>query len=55
MATKEKPTTRSRREIMHDLLGRLGDDLIDLQEFLRLLKQYGMTVDDIDRYLDGKL
>jgi hypothetical protein len=45
----------SKREIMHDLLGRLGEDKIDLQEFLRRLKQHGMTVDDIDRYFDGTL
>jgi hypothetical protein len=45
----------SKREIMHDLLGRLGEDKITLEEFLRRLRQHGMTVDDIDRYLDGKL
>jgi hypothetical protein len=46
---------QSKRQIMHELLGRLGEDKITLQEFLRRLKQHGMTVDDIDRYLDGKL
>jgi hypothetical protein len=40
---------------MHDLLGRLGTDQISLDEFWRRLKQSGMTDDDIDRYLDGKL
>jgi hypothetical protein len=45
----------TKREIMHDLLGRLGEDKITLAEFLRRLKQLGMTVDDIDRYLDGTL
>lgn len=45
----------SKREIMHELLGRLGDDKITLEEFLRRIKQHGMTIDDIDRYLDGTL
>jgi DNA-binding transcriptional MerR regulator len=40
---------------MHELLGRLGDDKITLEEFLRRIKQHGMTIDDIDRYLDGTL
>jgi hypothetical protein len=45
----------SKRQIMHELLGRLGEGKISLQEFLRRLKQDGLTVDDIDLYLDGTL
>lgn len=50
-----KKPAQSKRSIMHDLLGRLGDDKITLQEFLRRLREHGMTVDDIDLYLEGKL
>jgi hypothetical protein len=53
--TTQLDRRQAKREIMHDLLGRLGEDKITLEEFLRRLREHGMTVDDIDRYLDGKL
>jgi hypothetical protein len=53
--TEDRRDRQSKRKIMHDLLGRLGEDKIPLEEFLRRLKQSALTVDDIDLYLEGKL
>jgi hypothetical protein len=52
MIDRRGPT---QREIMHDLLGRLGTNQISLEEFWRRLKQTGLTEADIDLYLEGTL
>ncbi len=52
---KRPAKTKTKREIMDDLLARLGNGQIDRDEFFRRLAQAGMNDDDIDRYCDGTL
>jgi hypothetical protein len=45
----------SKRERLHDILGRYGEDRITREEFEALMKAYKLTDDDIDAYCRGEL
>lgn len=52
----KKPEPRAtKRERLHDILGRFGDGLITMDEFLALMRQHKLTNDDIDAYCMGTL
>jgi hypothetical protein len=52
----KKPQPRaSKRERLHDILGRFGDGLITKDEFLALMRDHKLTDDDIDAYCRGEL
>jgi hypothetical protein len=50
---KQKQTTK--RERLHDILGRYGDGLITTDQFLEEMRQHKLTADDIDAYCRGEL
>ena len=51
--TRSAPTTK--RDRLHDILGRFGDDLITREMFEMLMKAHKLTDDDIDAYCRGEL
>ena len=52
---KPQPKPVSKRERLHDILGRFGDDLITREEFAQMMRDHKLTADDIDKYLRGEL
>jgi hypothetical protein len=56
-ATMKKPQQQaaSKRERLHDILGRFGDGLITREQFSEELQQHKLTDDDIDHYCKGVL
>ena len=50
-----KPVQPTKRERLHDILGRFGDGLITMDEFLALMRDHKFTDDDIDAYCRGEL
>jgi len=53
MTMRSEP--RSKGALMHELLGQLGDGKITVEDFRVRLAEAGMTDDEIDLYLEGKL
>jgi hypothetical protein len=52
----KKPQSRAtKRERLHDILGRFGDDLITREMFEMLMRAHKLTDDDIDAYCKGEL
>jgi hypothetical protein len=45
----------SKRERLHDILGRYGDGLINTDQFLELMREHRLTQDDIEAYCRGEL
>jgi hypothetical protein len=45
----------SKRDLLHDILGRFGQDRITRPEFEVLMKANKLTDDDIDAYCRGEL
>jgi hypothetical protein len=45
----------SKRERLHDILGRFGDELITREQFEQLMRDHRLTDDDIDAYCRGEL
>ena len=45
----------SKRDRLHDILGRFGDDRITREQFEALMRQHKLTDDDIDAYCRGEL
>jgi hypothetical protein len=46
---------QSKRERLHDILGRFGDGLITREQFEALMKDHRLTDDDIEAYCRGEL
>jgi hypothetical protein len=52
----KKPQPRaSKRERLHDILGRFGDGLITREQFKEMMRDHKLTDDDIDAYCRGEL
>lgn len=51
---KPKPQA-TKRDRLHDILGRFGGDRITREQFEALMRQHKLTDDDIDAYCRGKL
>ena len=55
-ATMKRPVVQpTKRERLHDILGRFGDDLITREQFEAVMKDHKLTDDDIDQYCRGEL
>ncbi len=52
---KKPVQSLSKRERLHDILGRFGDDLITREQFEAMMKDHKLTDDDIDAYCRGEL
>ena len=50
-----KSEARSKRDIMHELLGQYGNSLIAGPEFRRRIAEAGLSDEDIDLYCRGEL
>jgi hypothetical protein len=51
----KKPVQASKRERLHDILGRFGDELITREQFEALMVAHKLTDNDIDAYCRGEL
>lgn len=52
---KKPQPQASKRERLHDILGRFGDGLITREMFEMLMRAHKLTDDDIDGYCRGEL
>ena len=53
--TAKKRAKPSKYERLHELLGLLGNDLIDRDTFWRMMAEQNLTDADIDDYCDGTI
>lgn len=51
----KKPQPPTKRERLHDILGRYGDGLVTREQFEQLMTEHKLTDADIDAYCRGKL
>jgi ribosomal protein S10 len=55
-AAMKRPVVQpTKRERLHDILGRFGDDLITREQFEAMMKDHKLTDDEIDAYCRGEL
>jgi len=52
---RPQPPQPSKRERLHDILGRYGDGQITREQFEALMKAHKLTDDDIDAYCRNEL
>lgn len=52
---KRQQRVISKRERLHDILGRYGDGTITREQFQELMKAHRLTDDDIDAYCRDEL
>ena len=55
MAKRAQPRVISKRERLHDILGRYGDNRITREMFEMLMKAHRLTDEDIDAYCRDEL
>jgi hypothetical protein len=51
----KQPKQRSKRELLHDILGKFGMGRITREEFESQMRRYNLTDEDIDLYCKGAL
>jgi hypothetical protein len=54
MGTAMKLSELSKHQRVSELLGLLGDDIIDVEQFIHEMRRYGLTDDDIERFCCGE-
>jgi hypothetical protein len=52
---RARPQPLTKRERLHDILGRFGDGLITREMFEMLMAAHKLTDEDIDAYCRGEL
>ena len=55
MGKRPQPPPSSKRERLHDILGRYGEDRLTREQFEALMKAHKLTDDDIDAYCRDEL